>query len=69
MRVHDGGVQHGDFSPRNVVVDNRGHPFILDFSHANGGHKCAGTGDCSELRNAMDQLGLAASGEGLVGAE
>jgi serine/threonine protein kinase len=64
VRVHDEGVLHGDFSSRNVVVDHGGHPFLLDFSHADGGHKCAGVGYCQELKDAVRQLCLASSTKG-----
>jgi serine/threonine protein kinase len=56
--IHNAGVLHGDFSPRNVVVDDGGQPFLLDFSHSRNGHKCPGSMDCWELKNAARQLGL-----------
>ncbi len=34
-------VCHGDFNPSNVIVDKRGIPFILDWSHASQGSASA----------------------------
>jgi tRNA A-37 threonylcarbamoyl transferase component Bud32 len=66
--VHNQGVWHGDFSERNVVVDDGGHPFLLDFSHAEAGHKCDGVGNCAELDDAVHQLDLATSVAGSIDA-
>jgi len=38
--IHEAGVVHGDFTDRNVVFTKTGFPCILDFGHAESGHKC-----------------------------
>lgn len=35
-QLHQRGVVHGDIKPRNVVVDEAGHPFLIDFGLADG---------------------------------
>lgn len=39
VRIHRLGVIHGEFNPRHVVVDSKGHPRIVDFDHAEL-HEC-----------------------------
>lgn len=34
-------VCHGDFNPSNIIIDNEGTPFILDWSHATQGNASA----------------------------
>ena len=34
-------VCHGDFSLSNVIIDENGNPFIIDWSHASCGNKLA----------------------------
>lgn len=39
VRIHRLGVIQGEFEPRHVVVDSKGHPRIVDFGHAEI-HQC-----------------------------
>jgi serine/threonine protein kinase len=48
VNVHQNGVLHGDFVPRNVVSKGE-QPVIVDFSHAQLNHKCPGRLLCKEL--------------------
>lgn len=32
--VHKAGVVHGDIHPGNIIVDRRGQPYLVDFSHS-----------------------------------
>lgn len=34
-------ICHGDFSPSNVIITEDGVPYIIDWSHATVGNKCA----------------------------
>lgn len=34
-------VCHGDFEPSNIIIDNQGNPYILDWSHATQGNASA----------------------------
>lgn len=39
VAVHMSGLRHCDFSERNVVINDKGEAFIIDFDHAEL-HKC-----------------------------
>ncbi|KAJ3554399.1 hypothetical protein NM688_g3132 [Phlebia brevispora] len=39
MRLHRMGVYHNDFDPGNFVVDETGHPYMIDFEEAEM-HEC-----------------------------
>lgn len=51
--LHEAGIYHDDFCPRNAAKG-----FIMDFSHAFQGHHCPGMGQCDELIQARQDLGL-----------
>jgi len=53
--IHQLGILHNDFSPRNVVCGPRGY-IIMDFSHSSEGHHCLGIDTCGELLDALHQL-------------
>jgi tRNA A-37 threonylcarbamoyl transferase component Bud32 len=65
IRVHDLGIEHGDFAERNVMQGRQysvtrllvPRHVLIDFSHARTSHRCTGT-DCRELLDASEQLGL-----------
>jgi hypothetical protein len=64
-RVHDLGVEHGDFAERNVMQGRQygvtrllvPRHVLIDFSHACTSHRCRGT-ECRELLDASEQLRL-----------
>lgn len=37
QQIHDRGVLHGDIRPQNVVVDDTGRPYIIDFAMSRQG--------------------------------
>ncbi|KAL6298898.1 hypothetical protein BKA93DRAFT_743304, partial [Sparassis latifolia] len=41
-QIHDKGVEHGNFSEENIVIDVEGRPFLIDFSEAEK-HECEAT--------------------------
>jgi RIO-like serine/threonine protein kinase len=47
--LHWVGFKHGDFRPQNVLVNEDGEVYLIDFEHSER-HHCSG--DCSELRMA-----------------
>lgn len=53
--IHDLGIVHGDFEPKNVV-SNGANPVIIDFSHAETKHNCGGRDRCEELQTAYEHL-------------
>lgn len=69
--IHDAGVQHNHLDEYNVVINERGRPFIIDFEHAEE-HACGRKMDivvnalrpapsqfgCTELWNVIDDMGL-----------
>ncbi|KAJ7852929.1 hypothetical protein B0H14DRAFT_2759224 [Mycena olivaceomarginata] len=56
VRLHQTGVQHNDFEPRNVTKSSSG-PLIIDFDRASLDHNCAGA-SCKELLQAAQALDL-----------
>jgi hypothetical protein len=58
QKVHHCGIVHGDFAPRNVILDTDGQPILIDFELAIETHDCTGYGRCGELVRAAHQLGL-----------
>lgn len=34
-------ICHGDFNPSNIIIDEKGKPFIIDWSHVTQGHGAA----------------------------
>ncbi|KAJ7121860.1 hypothetical protein C8R43DRAFT_1112120 [Mycena crocata] len=56
-RLHQGGVQHNDFEPRNVTMFGSSNPVIIDFDNASLGHECPGA-SCGELIQVAEVLGL-----------
>jgi RIO-like serine/threonine protein kinase len=57
-KVHRCGIAHGDFAPRNVVLDTIGQTTLIDFESATECHQCPGDGSCEELARAARELGL-----------
>src|SRR4051812_37195230 len=57
QRIHQAGVEHGDFEARNILrgIDA---PVTIDFSHSKTGHICQGVRFCPELQRAAQQMGL-----------
>ncbi|KAJ6591151.1 hypothetical protein DFH09DRAFT_195007 [Mycena vulgaris] len=53
--IHQGGVQHGDVAPRNVVRRPNGDLAFIDFGLATA-HDCPGGDSCHELRQLREQL-------------
>jgi hypothetical protein len=51
--LHEAGIYHDDFCPRSTAKG-----FIMDFNHAFQGHHCPGMGQCDELIQARQDLGL-----------
>lgn len=54
LELHERGIQHGDFAEHNIVIDEDGKPFIVDFEHAET-HECERTEDIIEGAIAPDK--------------
>lgn len=48
IHLHQHGVLHKDFEPRNVVVSG-GKLKVIDFGMAEVGHECSGLSVCASL--------------------
>jgi tRNA A-37 threonylcarbamoyl transferase component Bud32 len=48
VSLHDHGVIHNDFEPRNVVISG-GKLRVIDFGMAELGHDCNGPSHCISL--------------------
>ncbi|KAJ7837211.1 hypothetical protein B0H14DRAFT_3703108 [Mycena olivaceomarginata] len=58
-KIHAAGVVHGDLETRNIVRDEDGDFYIIDFGHSLVDHQCEPqTPWCSELRSLWDDLDL-----------
>ncbi|KAF8215467.1 hypothetical protein K438DRAFT_1955439 [Mycena galopus ATCC 62051] len=57
LRLHESGVQHNDFEPRNVTMFGSSNPVIIDFDNASLDHQCAGS-TCGELVHVAKLLGI-----------
>ncbi|GBE89721.1 hypothetical protein SCP_1700450 [Sparassis crispa] len=64
-KIHNAGVAHRDFAPRNIVVSNDNKPFIIDFDRAKK-HDCYAATDIifntpepREMRDQCQELWLA----------
>ena len=51
--LHRGGIVHGDFEPRNIVVQPDGHVVIVDFGCSEV-HAC--NGSCTEILALAERL-------------
>jgi serine/threonine protein kinase len=51
--LHHAGFEHGDFKPRNVLVDDNGEVHLIDFGHSKC-HRCSR--DCEELKWARERF-------------
>lgn len=49
VHLHEHGVLHNDFEPRNVVISG-GKLKVIDFGMAELGHDCSGPSSCISLR-------------------
>lgn len=49
VRLHEHGVLHNDFAPRNVVISG-GELKVIDFGMAELGHDCSGRSRCISLQ-------------------
>lgn len=57
IRIHQTGIQHNDFEPRNVVWSKSSGPTIIDFDNASVHFSCKGN-MCDELVRAAQWLEL-----------
>lgn len=58
-KIHAVGVFHGDLEARNIVRDEDGDFYIIDFGHSLVDHQCEPqTSWCSELRSLWSDLDL-----------
>ncbi|KAJ7474562.1 hypothetical protein B0H11DRAFT_1330913 [Mycena galericulata] len=57
LNLHESGIQHNDFEPRNVTMFGPSNPVIIDFDNASLDHECTGA-SCAELIHVAKLLGL-----------
>ncbi|KAJ7217643.1 hypothetical protein B0H12DRAFT_1153433 [Mycena haematopus] len=62
VRLHQSGVAHNDFEPRNVTRSETLGPLIIDFDETSLDHVCTGV-SCEELRRVAQVLQLDAAAE------
>lgn len=55
LELREHGVQHGDLAERNIVVNQEGRPFIIEFEHATA-HTCKRTMNVDEGVVCPDKL-------------
>ncbi|KAJ7759728.1 hypothetical protein DFH07DRAFT_940064 [Mycena maculata] len=57
LRLHQSGIQHNDFEPRNVTMFGLSNPILIDFDNASLDHTCTGV-SCGELLQVAEVLNL-----------
>jgi tRNA A-37 threonylcarbamoyl transferase component Bud32 len=57
LAIHRHGVAHKDMAERNVVLNEKGDPFVIDFELSSDDHKCPANG-CAEIQEMNARLCL-----------